>query len=264
MGRSVQLVPVVGFLSSRSTWRLTMTTTTDLLSQIRAKAQEGIARRLFADATRTDAELRVLGADIAAQCAAVPLFGPIKQQGRASEKVRGDYGGDWYDLKDAVRMTIVAPTAVQLKKVGAMIRSRCGIRNGFGLIKDDEKTAETSPCGYSGLNFVITMSNGRPAEIQANIPEVMYGQLSEQCFRDTLGHAKFFQIKGRYWIDGGFGHGLYEIYRVAPASVKGKRAALVSKLYFNYLRGFPNRSVYNELAAETAAIVKANPNIFHH
>jgi hypothetical protein len=238
--------------------------TTDLLSQIRTKAQDGIARRLYADTTRTDAELRVLGADIAAQCGSVPLFGPIKLQARAGEKVRGDYGGDWYDLKDAVRMTIVAPTDAQLKKVDAMIRSRCTGRNGLGLIKASPAVAETSACGYSGLNFVVCMSNGRPAEIQANIPEVMYGQLSEQSFRDTLGYAKFSQIKGRYWIDGGLGHGLYEIYRVAPASVKGRRAALVSKLYFNYLRGFPNRSVYNELAAETAAIVKANPNIFHH
>jgi hypothetical protein len=238
--------------------------TTDLLSQIRTKAQDRIARHLFADATGTDAELRALGADIAAQCGAVPLFGPIKQQGRAIEKVRGDYGGDWYELKDAVRMTIVAPTAVQLKKVEALIRSRCAARNGMGIMKFVETTAQDSACGYSGLNFVIRMSNGRPAEIQANIPEVMYGQMSEKLFRDTLGHAKFSQIKGRYWIDGGMGHGLYEIYRVAPASVKGKKAALVSKLYFNYLRGFPNRAVYNELAAEIGAIVKANPSIFHH
>jgi len=236
----------------------------DFLSQIRNKAQEGIANRLFADATATDEQLRTLGTAIAEKCGATPIFGPIKQRGRATEKVQGDYGGDWYDLKDAVRMTIVAPTSAQLKAVQSEVRRQCVARNGLGLIKDIETSANISPCGYSGLNFVIRMANGRPAEIQANIPEVMYGQLSEKLFCDTVGRAKFTEIKGRYWIDGGRGHGLYEIYRSAPGSPNAKQAAAISKRYFNFLRGMPNRLVYQELAPEIDAVVKANPLFFGH
>jgi hypothetical protein len=76
--------------------------------------------------------------------------------------------------------------------------------------------------------------------------------------------AKLNEIKGRYRIDGGLGHGLYEIYRVAPASVKARQAALISKSYFNYLRGFPNPMVYQELQRELSAFVKANASVFHH
>jgi hypothetical protein len=62
----------------------------DFLSAIRERAQEGIARRLFSEASQTDAELRDLGRDIASQCGSIPAFGPIKTRGRAAEKVKAD------------------------------------------------------------------------------------------------------------------------------------------------------------------------------
>ena len=235
----------------------------NFLSQLREKAHEGIAKRIFADADNTDAELRKLADMIATKCEAVPVYGPIKQQARAAEKVANDYGGDWYGLKDVVRMTIVAPTLSSLRQVQSLIREECVARNGLSLLKDVEVFANSSPCGYSGMNFVISMSNGRPAEIQANIPEVMYGQLNEKNFRGTVGEEKFNEIKGRYRVEGGLGHGLYEIYRVSPGSVKAKHAALISKQYFDYLRGFPTWTATEELQRELAAIIKANPTIFH-
>ncbi|MFT7287369.1 MAG: hypothetical protein ACI87W_001483, partial [Halieaceae bacterium] len=191
-----------------------------------------------------------------------PVFGPIKEQGRAAEKVQGDYGGDWYDLKDAVRMTIVAPTPSSLKQVQSLIRAQCVPRNGFSLLKDSEDFAERSACGYSGLNFVISMSNGPPAEIQANIPGVMYGQMSEKLFRETIGAAKFSEIKGRYRLDGGLGHRLYEIYRVAPGSANAKQVALLSKSYFNCLRGVPNPVAYQALQRDLSGFVKPTHRSF--
>ncbi len=235
----------------------------DFLSQIRKKAQQGIARRLFADADKTDAELRALGSEIASKCGATPVFGSIKEKGRSAAKVGGDYGGDWYELKDAVRMTIVAPNLNSLKQVQVLIRTQCTARNGLGLLKDTEVFAHSSACGFSGLNFVVSLSNGRPAEIQANIPEIMYGQMSEKLFRETIGVPRLNEIKNRYRIDGGLGHGLYEIYRLAPASVKGRQAALLSKAYFNLLRGAPNGNVSQELQRELSAFVKDNPHVFH-
>jgi hypothetical protein len=87
--------------------------------------------------------------------------------------------------------------------------------------------------------------------------------MTETQFCETVGRTKFFEIKSRYRIEGGRGHGLYEIYRVARETVEGKHAALISKHYFNYLRGFPDEKVYKLLEREINAIVKANPMIFH-
>ncbi len=236
----------------------------DLMTELRTKAQDGIANRLFADAAATDASLRSLGSEIAKSCGATPLFGPIKDRGRANEKVQGECGGDWFDLRDAVRMTIIAPDLVALNRVQAEIRRRCRASNGLGILRDVETFGHSSPCGYSGLNFAIAMPNGRPAEIQANIPSVMFGQLSESLFGKLLGGASLAQLKSRFLVDGGLGHGLYEIYRVAPNTVKARQAALLSKSYFNYLRGVPNATLAKTLKLELTAFANANPMIFHH
>lgn len=233
----------------------------DHLANIRNRAQEGIARRLFADANASDAELRALGTDIATACGGIAVFGAIKEKGRAAFKVGSDYGGDWYQLKDAVRMIIVAPDAGGLKQVQAAIRTRCVPSNKLGIIKDQEALPHTSPCGFSGVNFVITLSNGRPAEIQANIAEVMFGQMSAELFRETLGETRYQELRGRFRIPGGMGHGLYEIYRVAPTSENARKAAALSREYFNYLRG--KLTDVNALQAKLTEVARANPRVFH-
>ncbi|MFT7289287.1 MAG: hypothetical protein ACI87W_003417, partial [Halieaceae bacterium] len=43
-------------------WTARMTTRPEFLSELRSKAQQGVARRLFADADRTDEELLTFGA----------------------------------------------------------------------------------------------------------------------------------------------------------------------------------------------------------
>lgn len=234
------------------------------LAQIRAKAQEGIARRMFNDAGNTDSQLRSLGTAIADKCGCLPVFGPIKDKERAGQKVANDYGGDWYDLKDAVRMTIVAPTGAQLRQVQATIRVMCVPSNGYSILKDFETTPATNACGFSGLNFVISLPGGRPGEIQANIPEVIYGQASEERFRKTIGAAKHGEIKTRFGIDGGIGHALYEVWRVAPTTPAALRAAAISRAYYDYLRGQPNRQACDALLAQLDAFERANPGSLHH
>ena len=71
----------------------------ELLSQIRAKAQERIGKRLYNDAAESDTQLRDIGEQIKVKCGCKVAFGPIKGQDRARQKVADDYKGDWFELK---------------------------------------------------------------------------------------------------------------------------------------------------------------------
>src|SRR5437870_6450398 len=90
------------------------------LTQLRIHAQFGIRDRLFKQAGESNEELWELGCALAAECGCKPLHGPIKKKDeRATFKVEHEYGNDWYELKDAVRMTIVAPTDDKLAELRA-------------------------------------------------------------------------------------------------------------------------------------------------
>jgi hypothetical protein len=232
------------------------------LQELRAKAQDGIANRMFAEADDTNQLLRTLGKEIADKCGCVPVFAQNKKrEGRATEKVAGEYGGDWYELKDVVRMTIVAPNMAQLRVLQREIRTRCVISKGLGLIKDVETHGGIDACGYSGLNFVVRLSNGRPGEIQANIPEVIYAKMKGSSFRRDLGWGLWIRIKFRYMLEGGLGHKLYDIYRKAPTTPAGQAAARISKMYYAYFRGFPNFSLRTQIVQELEAFRKTQPTL---
>lgn len=235
------------------------------LAEIRTKAQQGIANRLFSDATETDSQLHAFGGAIAAKTGAVPIYGPLKaRDGRATQKVRDDYGGDWYELKDVVRMTLVAPNLYKLGQIRSEIRSGAVAREGLCLMKDVETFANVEPCGYSGLNFVVRLKNGRPAEIQANVPEIMYGKMSERFFVQNLGADRYAQLKAKFLnLEGGHGHALYELYRANTATVAAKRAALVSQAYYAYFRGLPNKLARDQLQREIDSFKKTHPHLFH-
>src|SRR4051812_22805973 len=102
-------------------------------AEIKAVAQATIAGHLYDDAGKpldgsqpapgkvtTEQLLRRLGDEIARKCGCTPVYGPIKEFERANGKVLKEYKGDWYDVKDLVRMTIVAPTFGHLDPVKDM------------------------------------------------------------------------------------------------------------------------------------------------
>jgi hypothetical protein len=244
----------------------------DVFADLRQNAQDRIKNQLFTDAQKeggTNDLLMAFAEEIANECGSELAKGPIKTLKSAERKLKDDYTskllpeGDWYEMKDLCRCTIIAPNPVRLKKVGQMIRKRCMASNRMGIIKDAEAIAHIDPCGYSGLNFVVRLTNGRPGEIQANIPEVMYGKMTTLRFLNVLGVKRYYELRGRFRIDGGMGHGLYEIWRKKQAGLNGRRAALISKLYYNYLRGFPHEKVRQELKRELNSIVKANRDFFN-
>jgi hypothetical protein len=110
------------------------------------------------------------------------------------------------------------------------------------------------------LNFVVRLTNHRPAEIQVNLPVMIYAKQPEDDSKKVLGADTVNQLKCKFGIDGGYGHKLYEIYRVAPTSNIGRHAAEVSKDYYGYLRGgFPNRHVVQELNDALKALSSMQP-----
>ncbi|MCW9015877.1 MAG: hypothetical protein OQJ89_02815, partial [Kangiellaceae bacterium] len=227
-------------------------------------AQEQIFRNLYKDASASNEELIQLALAVSTACddriKIIP--GPVKGELRARQKTAWDYGGDFYDLKDVVRMTIIADDANYLSRVRQALVSHCVASNGYGMIKNAETLPEHDPCGYSGINFVAKLPNGRSGEIQANTPNIMYGKMSKEKFVKFLAPQKHTEIEAKYRIECGLGHGLYEIFRSNTQGC-GQAAADLSKRYYGFLRSpNPNIAMRDNLQAELTAFKKKFSGVF--
>ena len=79
---------------------------------------------------KNNQELKILIEEILSdpKCAGCrPAYAPPKDRQTAAEKVQRDYGGDWYDLKDVVRATIIAPFDAVTRIVQTKIRALFGL-----------------------------------------------------------------------------------------------------------------------------------------
>ena len=234
------------------------------LGEIRRTAQEKIFRSLYHDAGASNEELIQLALAVSKAChdriKIIP--GPVKGEARARQKTAWDYGGDFHDLKDVVRMTIIADDKNYLNQVRQALVAYCVPSNGYGVIKNAETLPENDPCGYSGLNFVAKLPNGRSGEIQANTPNIMFGKMSKEKFVKFLNPSKHAEIQGKYGIECGLGHGLYEVYR-SNQQGGGNTAAELSKRYYGFLRSTtPNISTRDSLQSELTAFKKKFSGVF--
>ena len=171
----------------------------------------------------------------------IRIEGPIKEEASIRKKIDKEYGGDFYRTKDVVRMTLIAADQDALNKVQNKLLEHCrDPSKGLRKIKNEMTTADDligNACGYSGLNFVVTLRNGRNGEIQGNIPNIMFGKMSRESFCKAFGNnLKHDELRMRYRIKCGMGHGLYKIWDNNPNSIDGKRAAALSKKYYAFLR----------------------------
>ena len=83
------------------------------------------------------------------------------------------------------------------------------------------------------MAFVLRLSGS------ADTPEIEAARtrrLALESVRRILGPVRFMNIKMKYQLDGGLGHALYEIYRVAPGSSRGQSAAALSRSYYAFFR----------------------------
>lgn len=94
---------------------------------------------------------------------------PNKSEARAAEKVQADYGGDWSQLRDMVRASIVVDNIDQLKDAVAKV-------NAAGLSfagKPKNKFAKPTPEGYRDLNTLVRLENGMVAELQFHVRDMI-------------------------------------------------------------------------------------------
>jgi hypothetical protein len=245
----------------------------DLSADFIKASKKAIADRMYAASEKGNEELKthieeILSDPFLQQIGCRPAYAPPKGREGAAKKVAQEYGGDWYDLKDVVRATIIAPfgfTTVVQDKIRKHFR--LGLKPGLNIIKDIEVNSASDPCGYSGMNFVVRLSNHRPAEIQVNIPVMIFGKEKEADSKGILGNKQFYDLRGKFMIEGGYGHALYEIYRDRPGTYRDKdgifhsvrqQAAYLSRRYYDLLRhrGVPHAQTAGGLGLEISSFIR--------
>jgi hypothetical protein len=267
---------------------------------VKANSRDKVAMGiLFAEHTAAQAECFAIGQKIADACNCTLIKGPMKSAVRAEQKVsaaadKEGYAGDWSQLKDLLRMTILATKSYYLQLVKDQVLA-LGSRPPWYIITNKEKEADTDPCGYSGLHFVLQknragsvgaeklgqrrsapppdvkgISNAQWAktvrmEIQANLPAIIYGKESKGSFVGALGDELFAKMKGMTKIVGGLGHVLYEISKGPFSFQTQETAKSLSKKYYQYLRApqsVPHKE-FTDLCNQLTDIVADNREFFN-
>jgi hypothetical protein len=161
-----------------------------------------------------------------------------KSAARAGEKVTEKYGGDWLEIKDMARCTLVVENSMQIDNAVRAVRAKFRASNGFQVIEEKETLASEDSAGYSG-NSVIVSSGGNKGEIQINTPPLMYAKSLPE-FRAAMPKQEALMKASFPMVPGGLGHQLYEIHRDSKRP-EALRAACgkASRLYYNYFRSCP-------------------------
>ncbi len=222
---------------------------------IRRIAQERIKDILWNAREEGNKQLQQIGKEIAKTCHCRIQFGPVKSAESAGRKLKTDYSqgvvpeGDWVEMKDLVRLTLLGNDYAHTETIAMAVKEYCRPIHGrrVSVVKAVENKPNDNPCGYSGYNFALRLSNDLTGEIQVNIPEVLYGKGPAEDFRRAAGSLEWDRIRTRFQIESSLHHALYEIWRVDKAGRNGLEAADLSKKYLDYLRGHPNFLVAREL-----------------
>lgn len=145
--------------------------------------------------------------EVAKKYGAIVAKAPLKGMERAAIKVVEDYAGDFTQLKDVARNTIIAVKDGTFEKIFA------DVSKGKNVEKASLITPEKNPLGYSGANIKIKTSNGHIAETQVNSPIMIYAKEAAKDAIKLLGEELYNKIKDKVGIEGGRGHKYYERWR---------------------------------------------------
>ena len=175
-----------------------------------------------------------------------------KKREDALAKTLKDYKGDWNDVKDIARCTLVVEKAREVEIAWLRVRSHFGFSAGAGTSRTigytnglqfhSEKIIkpESNPAGYSGYTVFVRSggANANKAEIQINFPAMMYAKSLPEFRNSMPGREGEMQAKFRE-VPGGLGHKMYEVYRAQEQTPTGKAYAAACKLYYDYFRSDP-------------------------
>ncbi len=134
-----------------------------------------------------------------------------------------------YDIKDAVRTTIIVPKSQIYKILKELSESESFVRM--------KRQKPESFMGYSGNIVNIRTSNGLIAEIQVNTERMIYAKENPENAKRILGEKRWQKIRKQTGMEGGLGHKYYEEWRVLDkADKKAQKIAEKSIEYYGHFR----------------------------
>ena len=133
-----------------------------------------------------------------------------------------------YDIKDAVRTTIIVPKS-QIDEV----LNELSDSDSFVRLK---RQKPESFMGYSGNIVNIKTSNGLVAEIQVNTERMIYAKEKPEDAKRILGEKRWEEIQKQTGMEGGLGHKYYEEWRILDKS--DKKAQEIAEKSIKYYSHF--------------------------
>ena len=134
-----------------------------------------------------------------------------------------------YDIKDAVRTTIIAPKS----EIESILKE---LNNLPSFIRLKRQKPE-SFMGYSGNIVNIRTSNGLTAEIQVNTDLMIYAKELPEEAKRILGENRWNEIHKETGLEGGLGHKYYEEWRMMDKSnPKAIEIAKKSAEYYSHFQ----------------------------
>lgn len=134
-----------------------------------------------------------------------------------------------YDIKDAVRTTIIVPKS-QIDQV----LNELSENDSFVRLK---RQKPESFMGYSGNIVNIQTSNGLIAEIQVNTDRMIYAKEKPEDAKRILGEKRWKDIQNQTGVKGGLGHKYYEEWRVLDkADKKAQKIVEKSIEYYSHFQ----------------------------
>lgn len=134
-----------------------------------------------------------------------------------------------YDIKDAVRTTIIAPKS----EIESILKE---LNNLPSFIRLKRQKPEAF-MGYSGNIVNIRTSNGLTAEIQVNTDRMIYAKELPEEAKRILGENRWNEIHKETGLEGGLGHKYYEEWRMMDKSnPKAIEIAKKSAEYYSHFQ----------------------------
>lgn len=115
-----------------------------------------------------------------------------------------------YDIKDAVRTTIIVPKSRIEDVLEELYKTE-----GFLRLK---RQKPESFMGYSGNIVNIRTTNGLTAEIQVNTERMIFAKERPEDAKRILGKKRWEEIHNETGMEGGLGHKYYEQWRILDKS----------------------------------------------